>query len=224
MIRAVVTDIEGTTSSLTFVKDVMFPYSRARIGSFIRAHAGEPQVAAELTHAREIAGANLSDEELIAVLELWIDEDRKITPLKTLQGLIWEEGFNSGEFTAHVYDEVVRNFDKWRSEGRRLYVYSSGSVGAQKLFFAHTAFGDLRPFFSGHFDTNIGGKREAESYRRLVGEIGLTAAEIAFLSDIREELDAAREAGVKTYWVVREGPLDPVAAHPQVRDFDAIEF
>lgn len=224
MIRAVVTDIEGTTSSLTFVKDVLFPYSRARIGDFVRARSLEPQVARELAHAREIVGGNASDEELIAIFERWIDEDKKITPLKTLQGLIWEEGFKNGEFTAHVYDEVVKNLDKWRAEGRRLYVYSSGSVGAQRLFFAHTAFGDLTPFFSGYFDTNIGGKREADSYRRLSGEIGLPASETVFLSDIREELDAAREAGISTFWLVREGPLDPAAAHPQVRDFDAIQL
>jgi enolase-phosphatase E1 len=222
MIRAIVTDIEGTTSSLSFVKDVLFPYARRRLDGFVRAHAGEPAVHAQLDAVGREAGRPLSDDETIAQLTRWIDEDRKITPLKALQGMIWEAGYRDGDFQGHVYEDAVRHLRAWRTQGIALYVFSSGSVQAQKLLFGYSAFGDLTPLFSGYFDTTIGGKREAESYRRIAGQIGLPPDQILFLSDIREELDAARAAGLHTGWLVRDGTLPADAPHPLARDFDAI--
>ncbi len=221
MIRAVLTDIEGTTSSLAFVKEVLFPYSRARMADFIRAHAAEPAVRAQLDEVGRAAGRPLTDDEAIAQLIAWIDEDRKITPLKALQGMIWEAGYRHGDFLGHVYDDAVRQLRAWKARGLKLYVFSSGSVLAQKLLFGHTAFGDLLPLFAGHFDTAIGSKRETGAYRAIAERIGLPPAEILFLSDVREELDAARAAGMRTAQVLREG-VTPAADHPQARTFDDI--
>lgn len=137
MIKAIVTDIEGTTSSLSFVKDVLFPYARAHLAEFVRSHADEAEVKALLDDARAEAGADLDTKQLIKQLIQWIDEDRKITPLKSLQGLIWEAGYRQGDFAGHLYSDAVQNLVKWHADGIALYVYSSGSVHAQKLLFGH---------------------------------------------------------------------------------------
>ncbi len=221
MIRAILTDIEGTTSSLSFVKEVLFPYSRARMADFIHAHATEPTVRAQLDEVGRAAGRPLTDGEAIAQLVAWIDEDKKITPLKALQGMIWEAGYRHGDFQGHVYDDAVRQLRAWKDRGLKLYVFSSGSVLAQKLLFGHTAFGDLLPLFAGHFDTAIGNKRETAAYTAIARQIGLPSTEILFLSDVREELDAARDAGMQTTQVLREGVI-PAADHPQVRSFSEI--
>ncbi len=222
MIKAILTDIEGTTSSLAFVKDVLFPYSRAHMAGFIHAHAPEPAVRAQLDEVSRLAGRALTIEEAIAQLISWIDADKKITPLKALQGLIWEAGYKQGDYQGHMYEDAVRRLRRWKEQGLRLYVFSSGSVLAQKLLFGHTAYGNLTPLFSGYFDTTIGNKREADAYRVIAGKIDLKPPEILFLSDIHEELDAARAAGMQTVWLVRGGALNPAAAHPQVAGFDDI--
>jgi enolase-phosphatase E1 len=224
MIRAILTDIEGTTSSLSFVKDVLFPYSRARIADYVRAHATEPSVKKQLDEVCRLAGRALSDDEVVAQLLQWIDEDRKVTPLKALQGLIWEDGYRRGDFQGHMYEDAVRNLRHWKEQGLDLFVFSSGSVLAQKLLFGHTAWGDLTPLFSGYFDTNIGNKRDPAAYRAIAAQTGRPPAEILFLSDIREELDAARDAGMRTCWLVRDGALPPDPVHTVARDFDAIRF
>lgn len=221
-VRAILTDIEGTTTDIAFVHKVLFPHARARIGDYVRAHASEPFVREQLAAVSQEAGRRLSDDEAITQLVRWIDEDRKITPLKALQGAIWEQGYRNGDFTGHVYPDVPGALRRWHAAGVRLYVYSSGSVQAQKLIFGYTPYGDFTPLFSGYFDTRIGGKREADSYRRIAQEMGLPAGDILFLSDIGEELDAARTAGMQTTWLLREGTLDPDARHPQRRDFDSI--
>ncbi len=222
MIKAILTDIEGTTSSLAFVKDVLFPYAAERLPDFVRAHCEDPQVAALLEDARAVAGGAMDEDALIAAMLDWIATDRKITPLKALQGLIWEEGYARGDFRGHVYEDAARRLRAWHGAGLRLYVYSSGSVHAQKLLFGHTDYGDLTPVFSGFFDTRIGGKRERESYRAIASETGLSAGEILFLSDIREELDAARDAGMATTALRREGVTGPFGEHPVVADFDGV--
>ena len=222
MTKAILTDIEGTTSSLSFVKDVLFPYAHERMAEFVRAHATEPAVQRELKEVEKIGGKNLNDSEIIAQLIRWIDEDKKITPLKSLQGMIWEDGYKKGDFKGHMYEDAVRHLKQWKQAGIRLYVFSSGSIQAQKLLFAHTEYGDLTPLFSGYFDTTIGNKREADSYRRIAEAIGTQAGDILFLSDIREELDAARAAGMQVTWLVRDGVPDPNATHHQVRNFEEI--
>lgn len=223
MIRAILTDIEGTTSSLSFVKDVLFPYAREHLPEFVRQHDKETEVRALLEQVSKEAGRSLSDEQAIEQLLQWITEDRKVTPLKALQGLIWEAGYRNGDYQGHIYDDAAACLQQWHQQGLRLYVYSSGSVYAQKLLFGHTTLGDLTPLFSGYFDTQIGAKQESGSYCRIAETIGLPASEILFLSDIEAELDAARKAGMKTYWLVRESEPEARAEHGQVNSFDLIQ-
>lgn len=222
---AILTDIEGTTSSLSFVKDTLFPYARRHLGAYVRERAAEPEVAVCLDECREIMGEPGADlARIIAQLERWIDEDRKVTPLKTLQGLVWEHGYHAGHFTGHIFDDALAALRDWHARGIRLYVYSSGSVYAQKLLFGHTAAGDLTPLFSGYYDTRIGGKMEAESYRRIAADIGLPVGKILFLSDMAPELDAARKAGMSTCQLVRDEGTTPAEGHRQVRDFTEISL
>jgi enolase-phosphatase E1 len=204
--RAVLTDIEGTTTSLSLVRDVLFPYARARLASFIAGHRGEAALEAVLDEVREIEGLRELDAAgTVRVLERWMDEDRKITPLKTLQGMIWRAGYVSGELRGHVYDDAAERLRAWHERGIALYVYSSGSVAAQKLLFGHSTAGDLTPLFSGYFDTTTGGKLEARSYERIALAIALPPSDVLFLSDSVAELDAARQAGLATVWIDREG-------------------
>ncbi len=216
------TDIEGTTSSLSFVKDVLFPYTRERMARFVRAHANDPAVRGLLDDARQLIGGPADDEEVIVQLIQWIDEDKKVTPLKALQGMIWEQGYRQGDFKGHVYEDAVRNLKQWHARGIRLYVFSSGSVQAQKLLFAHTGYGDLTPLFAGYFDTTVGAKREPGSYDKIAQSIGLAPSDILFLSDIKEELDAAHEAGMRTAWLLRDSTPGGVAGHIKVSNFDEI--
>ena len=222
MINAILTDIEGTTSSLSFVKDVLFPYSRARMAEFVRANAAKPEVRAQLDEVRKLAGAHLDLEQTVAQLIRWIDEDKKATPLKALQGMVWEAGYRHGDFKAHVYDDAACQLRKWQAAGLRLYVFNSGSVQAQKLFFGYSDAGDLTPVFSGYYDTNVGHKREPRAYENIVSSIGLPPDQILFLSDVKEELDAARAAGMQTIQIVRDDALDAHAAHRQARNFDEV--
>ena len=202
-IRAILTDIEGTTSSISFVKDVLFPYARRALPAFVAAHGHEPSVRHWLDAIATDNGGMCDDAMIVEVLQGWIDEDRKHTALKALQGMVWADGYRSVDFTAHIYPDAAPALRAWKDSGLPLYVYSSGSVPAQRLFFGHSDAGDLTPMFSGWFDTEIGGKREAESYRRIAESIAVEPAEILFLSDVVEELDAAREAGLSTVLIDR---------------------
>jgi len=224
MIKAIVTDIEGTTSSLSFVKDVLFPYARAKIPAYLQQHAGEPEVRQILTEVDDLAGGGLSLSQQTQQFIAWIDQDQKITPLKSLQGMVWRDGYRQGAFKGHIYPDAAKYLQSWKQAGLALYVYSSGSVEAQQLLFGYSEFGDLTPLFSGYFDTRIGGKREAASYQAIAERIGLPAERILFLSDIEAELDAARAAHLRTYWLVREQSVDAAAAHPQAADFAGIHL
>ncbi len=223
-IRAIVTDIEGTTSSIDFVRDVLFPYARKRLPAFIETHGDTPEVQHWLHEAASEAGlVEASRQEIIELLLQWIDADRKSTALKALQGMIWKDGYAGGDYRAHLYPEVAARLREWRADGLRLYVYSSGSVPAQKLFFQYSEAGDLTPLFAGYFDTETGPKREAESYRRIAAAIEEEPRHLLFLSDIVEELDAARAAGFHTGWLIREPLALPGSPrHTVYRDFDAI--
>lgn len=202
-IRAILTDIEGTTSSITFVKDVLFPYARRALPDFVAEHGSEPDVRRWLDAVATEQGGVCDDAMIAEVLQGWIDADRKHTALKALQGMIWAEGYRSGDFAAHMYADAVEALREWHAAGIPLYVYSSGSVPAQKLFFGHSSAGDLTGLFQGWFDTEIGGKREAGSYTRIAEAIDLAPADMLFLSDVVEELDAARETGMQTVLVDR---------------------
>jgi enolase-phosphatase E1 len=224
-IRAIVTDIEGTATSISFVKDSLFPYARSRIGQYLAAHRQDEEVLRILADARTLAGdETLDDQAVIELLVTWSDADRKITPLKALQGLIWTQGFRDGELVGDVYDDAARGLREWRDAGYRLYVYSSGSILAQKLVFGHTPHGDLATLFSGFFDTTTGPKLEADSYGAITAALGLEPGEILFLSDSLGELDAAREAGLKTVALDRgEAVIPPDQTHPLAQTFDAID-
>ncbi len=198
MKKTILTDIEGTTSSISFVKDVLFPYARRALPDFVRRHGQEPEVRRWLDLAAVDAGGVCQDNVIVEVLQGWIDEDRKHPALKALQGMLWAAGYDQGEYTAHAYPDAVAALRAWHSQGHPLYVYSSGSVAAQKLLFAHTIDGDLTGLFSGYFDTAVGGKRDAQSYRNVLAQLGRDGRDVVFLSDIVEELDAAREAGMDT--------------------------
>ena len=218
-IRAVLTDIEGTTSSIDFVHQTLFPYAKKHLRSFLHAHERDHAVQQQLEEVARVEDRLLSIDESADVLEKWIAEDRKVTPLKTLQGLIWKVGYEAGELKGHVYADTPEYLKRWHAQGRKLYVYSSGSVDAQKLIFGHTAYGDLTPLFSGYFDTRIGAKREPAAYAAILRETGFAGSEMLFLSDIGEELDAARAAGLQTCQLLRDDKAKLFASHPHAASF-----
>ncbi len=205
MPKAILTDIEGTTSSISFVKDVLFPYARRALPGFVATRGRDPAVRKWLDAVATENGGICDDRMIVEVLQGWIDEDRKHTALKALQGMVWADGYRGADFSAHIYPDAAPALRHWHAAGVPLYVYSSGSVPAQRLFFGHSDAGDLTPLFSGWFDTEVGGKREAGSYRAIAEAIGVPPGDILFLSDIVEELDAAREAGLQTALVDRLG-------------------
>jgi 5-methylthioribose kinase len=213
-VRAIVLDVEGTTTSIEFVKQRLFPFAREHIPDYVRDHAEE--IRDLLDEVRRIEGERpLNSAQLIQVLLRWMDEDRKITPLKALQGLVWKQGYESGELRAHVYQDAVDALRRWHANELPLYVYSSGSVASQKLLFSHTDHGDLAPLFSGHFDTAIGSKLDADSYRAISASIALPANTILFLSDHPGEILAAGAAGLQAI-LVHRGAGAPAAADAAV--------
>ena len=226
MIRYVLLDIEGTTTDIHFVHKVLFPYSALHLPAYVKAHSQEPLVQEALQSVKETIQQEenrlLDLEGCIAVLLGWIEQDRKHTALKQLQGLIWKTGFEQMHYRGHVYDDVQRALQNWNVKGVGLGIYSSGSVQAQKLLFAYSEAGDLTRFFSHFFDTQVGAKREVESYRRIVTELNLPPLEILFLSDVEAELDAARLAGLQAKQIVREGTL-PSAKHDSFPTLLAVE-
>ncbi len=218
-IAAVLLDIEGTTTPVSFVHDVLFPYARAALPAFLAARASSPDVVDTVAEVRRLAPGR----DVLETLLHWMDQDAKVTPLKALQGLIWRQGYADGALRGVLYPDVAPMLRRWSTAGLRLAVYSSGSSEAQRLLFAHATDGDLSPLFSGFFDTRVGGKREAESYDRLAIAMGLPAAELLFLSDVEAELDAAAAAGLHTCQLVR--PTDrtvPSERHATAGDFTAV--
>jgi len=224
MIKAILLDIEGTTSSIDFVHQKLFPYARARLRDYLRAHGQERAVRRELDEVSKLEGRPLTADEAAGVLERWIDEDRKVTPLKALQGMIWRRGYEAGELTGHMYADTPVYLKQWHDAGRKLYIYSSGSVDAQKLIFGHTDYGDLTPLFSGYFDTRVGGKRESASYVAILRAIGLDGPRVLFLSDVGEELDAAKQAGLKTCQLLRDTSARPSPSHPHASTFADVKL
>lgn len=203
------TDIEGTTSSISFVADVLFPYARARLSSYCAAHPKETAPILAEVQA-------LEPGDPIATMTRWIDTDQKITPLKTLQGMIWDAGFRDGAFQGHVYPDAVAGLRRWHAAGLKLYVFSSGSVAAQKLIFGFSEAGDLTPLFTGYFDTTTGPKRDAIAYTRIAAAIGLPVADILFLSDVAAETDAAKTAGMKALLIDRTGGPADIASFEDI--------
>lgn len=220
-IQAILTDIEGTTSSIRFVYDELFPYARARMQDYVQQHAAE--LSEQLDAVRLEAQEPDADAARVAdILLQWMAEDRKATVLKDVQGKIWREGYLSGALQGHVYADAVSALQQWHAQGLELYVYSSGSIEAQKLIFGYSVAGDLTPLFNGYFDTTSGAKRDSASYQRIAQAMAVPAESILFLSDIVQELDAAREAGMQTCGLAREG--GKLAGHQAVASFAAIKF
>jgi enolase-phosphatase E1 len=221
---AIVLDIEGTTSPLSAVHEVLFPYARARVAGWVR--QDRPGVAAVVAAVR--AGLGDPAASLGTVIETllgWHDQNAKHSPLKTLHGLIWQQGFAAGELSGQVYPDVPPALAGWRRRGVRCWIYSSGSVLAQRLWFSRTDHGDLLGYLAGHFDTVTGGpKQDPASYRRIAAAIGRPAGSLLFLSDSRAELDAARAAGWQTTGVRRPADGSPeVGSHRAVRDFTELD-
>jgi enolase-phosphatase E1 len=227
-IAIVLLDIEGTTTPIAFVHDVLFPYARARLGSFLESHASDDDVRRILEDLRTERSVPADNDELreatvVGYVHALMDRDRKSGPLKALQGRIWEQGYRDGELKGEVYPDVPAAFARWTADAVRIGIFSSGSVLAQQLLFANSTAGDLSRFLSCHFDTGVGAKGEPGSYRRIVETIGLTAARILFVSDVAKELDAAREAGLRTLLCVRPPASAPTSStYELVESFDTI--
>lgn len=229
--KAILLDIEGTTTPIDFVHRTLFPFAKEHIGKYVAEHFDHLRdeiiaVADEHAHDREYT-LPLDPTEpgsVTAYLEFQIDHDRKSTPLKSIQGMIWKEGYESGDLVSQVFDDVPAAFERWNADEKRIAIYSSGSALAQKLIFTHSDRGDLSKFIDNYFDTNVGRKREAASYRNIASELGLDPGEILFVSDITQELDAARSAGMQTALSVRPGnaEIDGDPNHRIVSSFDEL--
>lgn len=228
--RGILLDVEGTTSSIAFVYDVLFAYAKEHIAGFLEQHATEPTVreAAEALTAETNCLAEPDTPEartaiVLAAIDL-MNRDVKSTPLKALQGMIWRAGFESGQLTAHVFDDVPPALEQWTDSGLDVRIYSSGSIEAQKLFFGHTAYGDLTPHLRGHYDTTTGPKREQASYSAIAADMQLQPRQILFISDVGAELDAARAAGMATAAAIRPGnrPLESLYDHEAIETFAEI--
>lgn len=226
MVRFILLDIEGTTTDIHFVHQVLFPYSAERLPAYVNDHANDSSVLEAIQSVqqtiREEESRDINHAEAIEVLLNWIQQDRKHTALKQLQGLIWKEGFEQSHYQGHVYEDVPRALRNWKQKGIGLGIYSSGSVQAQKLMFGHSVAGDLTHLFSHYFDTKVGGKRDVESYRHIVAELNLAPIDVLFLSDIEAELDAARLAGLRVVQIVRDGTI-PSSKHEQAPNLLAVE-
>jgi enolase-phosphatase E1 len=206
-VKAVLLDIEGTIGDIVFVRDVLFPFARARLADTLKARWVDPEVAATVADAREATGLGLAAAgEAAAQFLAWMDEDKKITPLKALQGIIWREGYASGELKAHLYPDAVDAIRAWHRRGLGVFIYSSGSVEAQKLYLGNSVAGDLMPLIGGYFDTTTGAKGDAASYSKIATAIGVEPFEMTFFSDMPAETDAAHAAGVAVYRVDRTKP------------------
>ena len=227
MIRCVLMDIEGTIISVAFVREVLFPYAKHRLAAFLQEQQQKPAIrqwaeACQDTVTQEL-GQRPAYEELSDILGRWIEEDRKHPGLKAIQGMIWQEGYRTGAFTPDLYDDVVPALDRWRRNGLRLALYSSGSEQAQRLLVEHTTDGDLTGLFSNFFDTRIGAKTERASYRHITDRMALRSEDILFLSDTETELDAAAAAGLQTTHIVRPG-THPGTRHPISSTFDSFSL
>ena len=236
----VLLDIEGTTTPIAFVHDVLFPYARVRVRAFLEEAGSDAEVRQIVEDLRDElpasgfqppagnqkldAGSGKLDADIVSYVDWLMDRDRKSGPLKALQGRIWEQGYATGALKGEVYPDVPGAFARWTAGGVRIGIYSSGSVLAQKLLFANSTAGDLSRFLSGYFDTAVGAKKEAVSYRRIVEALDRAAARVLFVSDVNAELDAAREAGLQTVLAVRPPARPPASsAHGAVESFEEIE-
>lgn len=226
-VKYILLDIEGTTSDIQFVHKVMFPYSRERLEQFVLSDQNLDEVVEAINLTQQTVkaeqGQEIDLEGAIATLLDWIDRDRKHPALKSIQGLIWKEGFETEAFKSHLYPDVKPKLEEWARSGLKLGIYSSGSIATQKMFFSHTVEGDLTPLFSNYFDLTTGSKKEAMSYEQIIEVLGLAPNKIVFFSDVPAELVAAREKGLRVVHVKREGTAS-WSDVPEVESFHEISF
>jgi enolase-phosphatase E1 len=207
-IQWILTDIEGTTTEVSFVYDILFPYFRSHMDEWKTVDSDQMNQVLEQTRVLvlEEQSINLtSNEALFDQLRQWSIEDRKVTPLKTFQGMVWAQGFKSGAIKGHMYPDVKPALERWTAMGMKLAIFSSGSMAAQKQLFGFSTEGDLTPYFSAYFDTTTGMKRDEQTYQLIVKQLDAPANSVLFLSDIHQELEAAKEAGIRTLQLVRPG-------------------
>lgn len=236
MVQTILLDIEGTTTPIDFVHKTLFPYAKSKIGDYVSHHFTEIQ--AEIAQLKTEYKKDFSDQiygrdfledspkTVTNYLQFLIDVDRKSTPLKSLQGKIWQEGYESGELRSEMFEDVSRAFKRWKDAGQTIAIFSSGSVLAQKLIFRYSNHGDLTEYIDNYFDTNVGSKKEAESYRQIASVESFPQVEnFLFISDIVAELDAARQAGMQTVLSVRTGntAVEEETTHRIIQSFDEIE-
>jgi enolase-phosphatase E1 len=239
-IQAILLDIEGTTTPITFVYDVLFPYARTRLRQHIEQHAAEPEYQLLFDRLRDDHAGHLQDGEdvptwtdappparlgsVVSHVERLMDRDSKSTALKALQGRIWEEGYARGELVSDMFPDVPPALARWRAQGRRIGVFSSGSVLAQQLLFRHSTAGDLTGLLQWYFDQTIGAKTAAASYSRIAAVTGIAPDRLLFVSDVTGELDAARAAGLRTILSERPGnkPVPSRHGHRVIRTFDEL--
>jgi enolase-phosphatase E1 len=239
-IRGVLLDIEGTTTPIAFVHEVLFAYARSQARNFLADHPGSEELAADLARLRDehaidtkqnlhppalVAGPRDAEiDSIVAYVNWLIDRDRKSTGLKSLQGNIWKQGYLHGTLKAELFADVAPALERWRRAGLKISIFSSGSALAQKLLFAHTEVGDLTGFISNYFDTTVGSKTDVESYRLIATALGLTASEVLFISDVVVELDAASAAGMQAILCERPGnqPQGSPAGYQIIQGFDEI--
>jgi enolase-phosphatase E1 len=239
-ITGILLDIEGTTTPIDFVYKVLFPYARTHMKAFLGEHLSDEEIRACLASLREEHAADeqqgfdpppLQDQpkevqldSIVSYIHWLMDRDRKSTPLKSIQGRVWQHGYRIGELRSQVFGDVPAAFERWHKHNRQIRIFSSGSVLAQKLLFANTEAGDLTKFIGGYFDTKIGAKGDAESYKRISNAFGLAASQIVFISDVTEELDGARSANMQTRLCLRPGnrPQPLESKHATIRSFDEL--
>ena len=232
-------DIEGTTTPVDFVYETLFPFASAHVESYLYRHSAELEARHLLSELRAEQAADAamdpqasvwmrgtSDEEIATAANYvrhLIAIDRKTTPLKTLQGKIWEEGYRSGSLLGEVYEDVPRAFERWKKEEKRIAIFSSGSVLAQKLLFGHSNAGDLTKYIELYFDTTTGPKREAASYSTIASAMGTESGSVLFVSDVEAELDAAKEAGMQTALMLRPGIAEAAKSrHATIKSFEGL--
>lgn len=238
-VRGVLLDIEGTTTPLDFVHEVLFPYARSHARQFLSGNLSSPDVRADLAALREehladvlrgLTPPSLSQHtqesalrSIVSYIEWLMDWDRKSTPLKSLQGKIWESGYRNGQLRGQVFEDVPKALKRWRERNKDTCIFSSGSVLAQKLLFANTVQGDLTEFISYYFDTSTGSKTDERSYKDIAHVLQRSPSQIIFISDVTNELDAARSAGLGTLLSERPGNRpQPRSTHRVVRSLDAV--
>ena len=223
--NAVLLDIEGTTTPIDFVHKTLFPYAKKRITTYVsnnfdKLTAEIKQLSDERLNDPEFSSPLYVDspESVSDYLKYLIDQDRKSTPLKSIQGKIWQHGYEAGDLRSEIFEDVPRAFERWKTDGKLIAIYSSGSILAQQLIFRYSDRGDLTGFIDRYFDTLVGSKRDAESYRKIIADLGIEPINIAFVSDVGEELDAAEAAGMRTALSIRKGNVSVAenAKHPAV--------